>query len=231
VLNPKPIRGFTLIEVLIAMTLLSIMVVLLFSSMRISAESWVKGEDKITEVNDVAVVYQFFQHHLTEARPLWDDFTGEYKLLAFQGDNQKLQFVSAFPASAKKAGLQLFSIRLANDGDEKILLVSIKPFFRVAEGDEWRTEEVTLLRHVKDFTLAYYQQDENQPEGMWLDSWLEIETHPKLVKVKIERDDGSFWPEMIIALKATGIVGNPNTDSLQDQTQSIDFNNGSYGNQ
>lgn len=209
-------RGFTLIEVLIAMTLLSVMVVLLFSSMRISAVSWVKGEDKITQVNDVAVVYQFFQHHFTEARPLWDDFSSEYKLLAFQGDSQKLQFVSAFPASAKKSGLQLFSIRLANDGDEKILMVSIKPFYPAAEGEEWRTEEVTLLRHVSNFSLYYFQQDENEPDGMWLDSWLEIETHPKLVKVIIERDDGSYWPEMIFALKATGILGNPNLSDLED---------------
>jgi general secretion pathway protein J len=219
VYDRKSKRGFTLIEVLIAMTLLSLMVVLLFGSMRISAESWLKGEDKITQVNDVAVVYQFFQHHLTEARPLWDDFSGEYKLLAFQGDNQKLQFVSAFPASAKKSGLQLFSIRMANDGDEKILLVSIKPFFKSAEGEDWRTEEVTLLRHVSNFSLFYYQQDENAPEGMWLDSWLEIETHPKLVKVKIERDDGSFWPEMVFALKANGVLDNPNLGDLVDQNQ------------
>ena len=36
----KRLNGFTLIEVLIAMTLLSIMVVLLFASLRICAESW-----------------------------------------------------------------------------------------------------------------------------------------------------------------------------------------------
>ncbi len=57
----RTLRGFTLIEVLIAMTLLSIMVVLLFSSLRICAQSWEQGENKITEVNEVAVVYNFFQ--------------------------------------------------------------------------------------------------------------------------------------------------------------------------
>ncbi len=43
--------GFTLLEVLIAMSLLSIMVVLLFSSLKVGAESWDKGESKIAEVN------------------------------------------------------------------------------------------------------------------------------------------------------------------------------------
>jgi general secretion pathway protein J len=211
-LNKLDQRGFTLIEVLIAMTLLGMMVVLLFTSMKICAESWQKGEDKIDDVNDVAAVYQFFQHHLTEARPLWDDFSEENKLLSFQGENQALQFVSAFPASAKKAGLQVFSLKLVNDGAEKIILVSIKPFFPATDGEEWRKEEVTLLRHVSNFSIQYFTKDESEPSGYWQDNWLNMEFLPSLVKIKIERDDGRFWPEMTIALKT---IGN-NQDGGQD---------------
>ncbi|MDD1629548.1 MAG: prepilin-type N-terminal cleavage/methylation domain-containing protein [Methylococcaceae bacterium] len=82
------LRGFTLIEVLIAMTLLSIMVVLLFSSLKICADSWEKGESKITDVNEVAVVYNFFQRHLSIAKPLWNDLSEEEKTFSFQGKAQ-----------------------------------------------------------------------------------------------------------------------------------------------
>jgi general secretion pathway protein J len=216
-LHRKASAGFTLIEVLIAMTLLGIMIVLLFSSMKICADSWQKGEDKITEVNDVAVVYQFFQHHLSTAKPLWDDFSEENnKIFAFQGKNQELQFVSSFPASAKKSGLQLFSLKLINDSDEQLIQVSIKPFYPVAEGEEWRQEEVTLLRHVRNFSLSYFGAEESQPEGSWRDDWLEKETQPRLVKIKIERDDGSFWPEMLVDLKVVGLPSNSLPDEEQD---------------
>jgi general secretion pathway protein J len=215
-LHRKTNAGFTLIEVLIAMTLLGIMVVLLFSSMKICADSWQKGEDKITEVNEVAVVYQFFQHHLSTALPLWDDFSEENsKTFAFQGKSQELQFVSSFPASAKKSGLQLFSLKLMDDGDEKTIQVSIKPFYPAAEGEEWRLEEVTLLRHVNNFSLSYFGLDESQPEGLWHDDWLEKEIQPRLVKIKIERDNGGFWPEMLVELKAVGQFVN----SLSDEEQ------------
>ena len=66
----KAAKGFTLIEVLIAMTLLGVMVVLLFSSLRIAAESWEAGETKTAQVNQKAVVYQFFKRHLSSIRPL-----------------------------------------------------------------------------------------------------------------------------------------------------------------
>jgi general secretion pathway protein J len=215
--------GFTLIEVLIAMTLLGIMVVLLFSSMKICADSWRKGEDKITAVNEIAVVYQFFHHHLATALPVWDDFSEEgNKVFAFQGKNQELQFVSSFPASAKKSGLQLFSIKLIKDGDEQVIQVSITPFYPVAEGEEWRKEEVTLLLHVSNFSLSYYSLDNLQTEGIWQEDWLEQETQPRLVKIKIVRDDGSFWPEMVVELKSEPIQSNPDDQTLNDDTQETD---------
>lgn len=218
----KASLGFTLVEVLIAMTLLGIMVVLLFSSMKICADSWQKGEDKITEVNEVAVVYQFFQHHLSTAKPLWDDFSDEnkVKVFAFQGKSQALQFVSAFPASAKKSGLQLFSLKLINENNEQIIQVSIKPFFASAEGEAWREEEVTLLRHVRNFSLSYFGSDDAQAEGLWQEDWLVKESQPRLVKIKIERDDNNFWPDMIVELKSVGISNNANGQSLSDEERS-----------
>jgi general secretion pathway protein J len=212
-------KGFTLIEVLIAMTLLGIMVVLLFSSMKISAVSWQRGEDKITQVNDVAVVYQFFQHHLGTALPLWDDFSVEdNRVFAFQGKAQELQFVSAFPASAKKSGLQLFSLKLIEDNDEQVIQVAITPFYPVAEGEAWRKEEVDLLRHVRSFSLSYFGIDEAQPDGAWQEEWLDRETHPRLVKIKIERDDGSYWPELLVELKLQGQATGLNDQVRDGQT-------------
>lgn len=219
-LHRRTSRGFTLIEVLIAMTLLGIMVVLLFSSMKICADSWQKGEDKITEVNDAAVVYQFFQRHLSTALPLWNDFSEkDNKVFAFQGKSQELQFVSAFPASAKKSGLQLFSLKLINDGEGQIIQVSITPFYPVAEGEEWRKEEVALLRHVRNFSLSYFGLDESQPDGLWQEDWLEKETQPRLVKIKIERDDDSYWPEMVVELKSRGATTNSDGQTLNDEEQ------------
>lgn len=220
--NPKTSSGFTLIEVMIAMTLLGIMMVLLFSSMKICADSWQKGEDKISEVNDVAVVYQFFQHHLSTAKPLWNDFADENEEYSFQGSKQEVQFVSSFPASAKKSGLQLFKVKMLHEGDNQYLQVSITPFFPAAEGEEWHKEEVTLLQHVSNFTLNYYFQDDSQPEGIWQEDWLGQDALPKLVKIKIERDDGSFWPEMTFALKNEAGFNDQNDQLFSEDDQSQD---------
>ena len=216
-LNPVPctlhLGGFTLIEVLIAMTLLSIMVVLLFSSLKICADSWEKGESKITDVNEVAVVYNFFQRHLSVAKPLWNDFSKEEKTFSFQGKAQSLQFVSAFPASAGRSGLQLFSIDLQEEDKEQIIKVTLTPFFPVGEGEEGHTEEVSLITHVSDFKLAYFGPDDDKSEDIWQNEWLDKDAQPRLVKINIKLENEIYWPEMIIDLKVKGTTNNTDLET------------------
>ena len=81
------VKGFTLIEVLIGLTLLSIMVVLLFASLKICADSWEKGEKKVASVNDMAVVYHFFQKHFFIIFP---STVGPHSLKLHQGQEHRL---------------------------------------------------------------------------------------------------------------------------------------------
>jgi general secretion pathway protein J len=214
------VRGFTLIEVLIAMTLLSVMVVLLFGSLKICAQSWEMGEKKIAEVNEMAVVYNFFQQHLSAAKPLKNDFTEDESLqddftegeskLSFQGDAQSLQFVSVFPASAGRAGMQLFSLEVRDEGprgssnDGAEIKVTLTPFFPVVEGEEWQKEDAVLIKHVSHFALSYFGPDQDTGESRWQDEWLNKDVLPRLVKIQIEREDEIFWPDMVIELKVSG---------------------------
>jgi general secretion pathway protein J len=210
-MNQK-ISGFTLIEVLIVMTLLGIMMVLLFSSLKICADSWHKGENKIAQVNEVAVVYNFFQQHLAVAKPLLNDLKKNdlQATLAFQGKSQSLQFVSSFPASVGRLGLQIFTVKMDKEDDKQVLKVTITPFFPMENADaEQSREEVVLLKGVSDFSIAYFGSDDGMDNNMsnagWHDEWVDKTIQPSLVKIIIKQDKETFWPEMLIALKINGL--------------------------
>lgn len=200
-LKSDKFSGFTLIEVMLAMTLLSIMVTLLFASLKTCAESWNKGEVKIAEVNEKAVVYQFFKRHLPSIRPLWDDFSEEdERQFSFRGTRDSLQFVSVFPSSAGRKGLHLFEIKFEQK-DQGQIKVILSPFYPSLDEQEWQAEEVSLLDDVENFKITYFGKENVDSDGMWTDSWIEKENLPSLVKIKIELSNQSFWPEMIFALK------------------------------
>ncbi|MCX7085764.1 MAG: prepilin-type N-terminal cleavage/methylation domain-containing protein [Methylococcales bacterium] len=204
--------GFTLIEVLIGLTLLSIMTVLLFTSLKICADSWERGEKKIASVNEMAVVYHFFQEHLSVAKPILNESLVDEKPFSFQGGVTSLQFVSNFPESVGKQGLQIFTVALVEEDNTANINVKVTPY-NAAGGDadeESEVDDVILLKHVSEFKLSYFGSEDGMSDGVWLDDWLNKSVLPLLVKVNIVLENGSYWPEMIIPLKITAPDHNAN---------------------
>lgn len=207
-------RAFTLVEVLIGMSLLGVMMVLLFGSLRICVQNWDIGESKIAAVSQKAVIRNFFVTHLQNLLPLQNDF-GEVKQFSFQGDKHKLQFVSSMPASAGRLGIQLFTVFADSRSREgKNLQVSMQPFFPVDDNQGWKTENVVILKDVKAITFDYFGLDETQPAqpAAWYESWLEKNKTPMLVRIVVEMQNGDVWPEIIVELKvdtSTSVPPNP----------------------
>ena len=200
--------GFTLIEVLIGMSLLSIMMLLLFGSLRISVRNWDAGENRMLEVSETAAVQNFFQRYLTTVRPLQDEFSEDEAKFSFQGQDSNLKFVASLPASAGRQGLQAFSLELKEYAEGDALLVNIAPFFPLGDGDEWENEEVVLAENVSEFKLSYFGiLEEFDDSPSWHDEWVEQNKLPSLVKVEMEFDNGMLWPEMIVALKLSSVDG------------------------
>ena len=190
--------GFTLIEVIIAMSLLAIMMLLLFGSMRICVQNWDAGERKMREVGRMAEVQNFFKRHLTAIKPLQNNFTEDEPEFTFQGDKRSLQFVSSLPASAGRFGLQLFSVALKkNEDDNQVIAVSITPFFPAAEGEEWKIEEVIIAEQIETLEISYYGVEKLGNEAEWHEEW-ENDSVPDLIKVAIELEGGKVWPEIIV---------------------------------
>ena len=201
-----------MLEVLIGMSLLSVMMLLLFSSLRTCVQNWDAGEKKISEVNQLAVVQKFFKTRLESVFPLEDNFSAEEKVFSFQGEQESVQFVSAMPASAGRLGLQLFRIELERGTLEKgdKIIVTIIPFFPLLEGKEWGDEQVVIVEKVKKMEFAYFGAEERKDEPKWQKDWLEMEKLPLLISIAIELMNGDVWPEFVVSprIDGRGVTGN-----------------------
>jgi general secretion pathway protein J len=198
-------RAFTLIEVLVAITLLSIMMSLLFLSLKICADSWQKGEAKLARTSEIATTSQFFQHYLTSAKPLTLESlkkTGELSApLLFQGGKHSVRFAAALPASAARTGVQVFTVYQ----QQKQLKVSITPLFPNNLAKQTAKEELVLLTGVSDFSLTYFGSTEllanNKSPASWQEDWIAKKEQPRLVKISLSLTDGQFFPDIIINLR------------------------------
>lgn len=211
-------NGFTLIEVLIAMTLLGVMVILLFSSLRIAAQSWNAGEQKMAAVNQKAVTYQFFKRHLTAIRPVPTLTTESAYALdvtsVFQGFPQSIRFAAGLPASSARKGLQIFSIA-PDPENSSILLVTLTPY-RLTEADPEPVKPEVLLENIAGLKFAYFGRIEEFAEPQWHEEWTVADRLPSLIKVSIALRDGSYWPDMVFPMKISRAA---NTQSIADDAQ------------
>jgi len=207
--------GFTLLEVLLGMSIMSIMMLLLFASLRICVQNWNAGEKKIAQVSQAAIVQNFLQNKLQATLPLDADFFEEEQF-SFQGDKEKLQFVAAMPASASRLGLQLFNLSMKKTSGEegRELLVNIQPFFPQGDdAEQWSEEPVVILKKIHKLSFSYFGPDSDDSPGedvddsVWQNEWLERTMLPQLVSIDVELINGEVWPQLVVALKINKALG------------------------
>ena len=95
------ITGFTLLELLIAMSLLGFILVLLFGGMRLGARSWDAGEKRAENATHLALLQGFLRRELSQVTP----FRWKKKIdmnLAFIDQPDKLKLVA--PIAVRLAG-------------------------------------------------------------------------------------------------------------------------------
>ncbi len=204
----KIASGFTLIEVIIAMTLLSLILVLLFSTIFTANKSWQSTERKIALNDETRIVAQFIQRQLTQMTPLlWSD--NKKQKLLFSGKNNEISFTTTLPAHRGGGGVQLVSLKINNTDD----MNHLDFYYRHAGGDVYpfdneNFEQVTLLEDIKDIEIAYFGREKADQSPQWQDEWQNDQFLPLLISIKIlGTDENQDWPELKIPLHSHFVRG------------------------
>lgn len=209
--TPNKTMGFTLIEVIIAMTLLSLILVLLFSTIFTANKSWQSTERQIAQNDELRLVGHFIQRQIAQNVPLmWID-KNERRLI-FEGKSDELSFTSTLPAHRGGGGIQLITLKVNETDDVNHLDL----FYRHANPDTSPfersddIEQVTLLENIDDIELSYFGQEKIGEDPVWRDEWQNNELLPILISLKIHAVDSSQdWPEVKIPLHSNYIKGQP----------------------
>ena len=91
--SPLLQKGFTLLELLISMTLLGMILVLLFGGLRLGMRSWDAVEQQADTLNLVRSVENFLRTEMARVQPYrWKTAPGQP--LAFVGERNKVSFVT-----------------------------------------------------------------------------------------------------------------------------------------
>jgi general secretion pathway protein J len=199
--------GFTLLELLVAVTLLGLLMAALFGGLRLGARVWETADERLDAGMRTQVVQDFLRQRLTEMLPLEaippelaEDAVYEP---AFVGTIEAVRFASPLPENLG-SGIYLMELALAEDGDfdgTGNLVLRWRPLEPDSPGaPEVVPEERVLMDNIEAFELSYFGAiDPAQPPGWW-QAWEGYAQLPRLIRLPLSfpENDPRAWPELIV---------------------------------
>ena len=158
------VTGFTLVEVLIAMVVFSLLMVLVSSSISFSTRFWQKEHDNLSNKISEFIYTEKLSRSIASMQP-YAVYVGRNRTmrLFFQGNNSQLTFVS--DSGLYKQGPVIISVRVADleDGSQSMQIaeVSLQEFMLIHESDlddiKWQWQELKTNLTNARFVFYGYQ--------------------------------------------------------------------------
>jgi general secretion pathway protein J len=169
-------RGFTLLELLIAITILGLIVVALTSGLRFAGQAWRAQERRSESQGDVDAVQNVLRQIIGSARRV-------------NGDGVALRFVATLPDALARGGL--YDVEISRL--EQHLVLAWKPHFRgPASAATWQSAR--LVEDVNGLDFAYFVDTSG-----WQRVAQDRNRSPVLVRIALQLGDGRVWPPLIVA--------------------------------
>ena len=200
-MNPmRRAQGFTLLELLIGMTLVGFILTLLFAGLNLGTRSWEAGERRMVTSSRQAVVVDFIRRALEQTYPLRWRVDNEDQL-AFAGEAESLRFVGTVAMHDGASGNHLIALDLADGETGRDLVMRWQlpdpraPGFEPLE----QAQPKVLVKAIKGMTLAYFGSQANAEEPTWHDQWLHQKAPPELIRLQLIMENGETWPSIVAA--------------------------------
>jgi general secretion pathway protein J len=179
-------NGFTLIEMLISITLLSLLMITLFSGVRFINSNGGRVEAVIAEAERLDLVRDLLARQMAALLPLAGGQAGGKML--FTGHSDRLAFPIARPPGQGPAGLMLAVFDIESAGGASRLLYREYPFrtgATIAVADQ--PSRTSLLARI-DGAMSFSYQG---PGAIWQQTWPEGTSLPRLVGLS-----AAGWPTL-----------------------------------
>ncbi len=203
--------GFTLLELLISLTIVAVIVVLIFSALRIGVRAWEKGEENVEARQRYRIVLNLMRQQLA-AVCLSASRTGENQSVLFKGDEVFVEFISRkslMPDSS--AGMVYVRYQTESDKasarlslyEKNMLLLKNAADMEIPAPDDY----YELIRDMADFGFEYLKVSVDEKSGEtkmeWQSAWdsEKDKGFPRAVRIRFQSEKSSAAVYVIVPIR------------------------------
>jgi len=199
-LSRRP-TGFTLIELVVAITLMGLVLVALYSGLQLGLNSSESGEQRAETINRLRSVQEFLRRQLAQSMTVYQINDQQQQIAVFAGRPDRIEFVAPMLTHLGQGGL--YRVRVET-GDGRLKLR-----WRIYVRDDpeaGEERETVLLDKVSTVEWAYFGPEPDDESGQkpqnpprWRSEWSNGKRRPLLVRLNLNLD-GEPWPDLVVAL-------------------------------
>ncbi len=203
--RPVSCGGFTLVELLLAITLLSILLALTYSGLMAATRAADRGEAMLADGGEMRAAHQFIRRQLNQMLPLAFAVAadGNDTRVLFSGDAEHIEYVAPMPGYLGTGGPQVQRIELANDGNDDALQFSHTLLQGFEEDHLADRDPVLLLRGIRAAEFEFLGRDQNGDITDWSTTWDDPGQLPVAIRLRIEFSDPARqrWPDLVAEVR------------------------------
>ncbi len=187
-------RGFTLVEVMITLTILGFILLMIFGVFRLGLSAWEKGEGLKEDQQRARITSQLIARQVKSMVPYkikTRKAEGDY--LAFEGKARSVKFVSTLPLKGGQSQgfvYVIYEFQKNGKGDGTLLLYEERVLNRDFMKDPSKEETgIPLMERLQEVRFEYYREEDTQKNepGEWVEEWnaQEIRELPRAMRITV----------------------------------------------
>jgi len=189
--------GFTLLELLISMTLLVVILVITMGAMRMGSRSVAAGERKMEAQERFRAVLSIMDAQIASQLPLTYEAEGGTRF-AFSGDGRNLRFATGYSIWSGRRGYVVVDYVIEADGAGRSILS--------AREQVPGTEDFSYARLIEasEMSFDYFYKGPVDEKGGWVDAMTEGTALPGKIRFRMVR--GREEISMVFAVRTSAVM-------------------------
>ncbi len=199
--NYSRTQGFTLLELLVGITLFALISAAVYGVLNTAGKLWERGDQQAVANTQIRFALDYMRRQMSRTLPVATPVDGSWKVW-FEGESHRVRFLVKGP---RHVGLHGFYETVIFHNREVIPPRIDLEMRRIDKKTAQSVFRKTLLEDIPEVSFEYFGVYDGEDKMIWASQWQEHQSLPRLVRVQLNSNITGEWPELTVRLPTDAI--------------------------